>query len=182
MASFSESYKKTLSRLQSVLAEINENEINEMLFQMLSAKRIFFLGLGRSSLVLKCFAMRLSHMKLPVWVVGETTVPSANKGDVLVVSSASGETESTLSVTRRAHKEGVKVLLFSATRESSISQLASTMVYIPAKDFTNNLYDHGTLFEDTVFMLCESFVLLLMEKIHITYETMLSNHANLEYW
>jgi 6-phospho-3-hexuloisomerase len=182
MTKFKNNCERIISHVQAVLANIKENDVNVMLKTLLDARRIFVLGLGRSSLVLKCFAMRLHHMGFLVAVVGETTVPPARNGDVLLVSSASGRTQSTLSVVQRACECGLKVVLISATQDSPMSKLASTMVYIPIEGLTNNEYDRGTLFEESVFILCETLVPTLAEERNINSEIMSANHANLEIW
>ena len=54
-----------------------------------SHDRIFVYGTGRSGLMLKAFAMRLMQIGLSSFVVGETTTPSVQKGDLLIIASAS---------------------------------------------------------------------------------------------
>jgi len=175
-------YEKSLSALRSILESIDEMDVETMVSILLNAERIFCLGLGRNSLVLRCFAMRLSQLGLSVYVVGETTTPSAWRGDTLLVSSASGETESSLSVVRSASGMGVKVLLLSASPNSAMSKLASTTVHIPVGKLASNEYEFGMLFEEAVFMLSEAVVNELMQRSHKSYKTVLTNHANLEHW
>jgi len=182
MTKFRSSYKRTLSRLQTVLLNVEESKIRSMLSILLKAKRVFVLGLGRSGLVLKCFAIRLIHMGFSVAVVGETMAPPAKNGDALLVSSASGKTKSTFSVVKRAREYGLQVILISATRESPMSKLASAIVHIPLEGLTNDDYDRSTLFEESVFILCEALVPILAKEKYIANEMMSANHANLEIW
>ncbi len=65
-----------LDNVQMVSSELDEANINEMLDMLTSAENVFILGLGRSGLVAKAFAMRLMHLGISVYVVGETITPA----------------------------------------------------------------------------------------------------------
>ena len=71
---------------------LNSKQVNSFIEALLSAKRVFVIGAGRSGLVAKAFAMRLMHLGLDIHVVGETITPALREGDILVVVSGSGET------------------------------------------------------------------------------------------
>jgi Predicted sugar phosphate isomerase involved in capsule formation len=45
------------------------------------------MGAGRSGLVAKAFAMRLMHLGMISYVVGETITPALQTGDLIVVLS-----------------------------------------------------------------------------------------------
>ena len=69
---------------------------------VLGAKRIFVAGAGRAGFAARAFALRLMHLGLTVYFVGEPTTPSIGPGDLLVINSGSGETESLAIMARRA--------------------------------------------------------------------------------
>ena len=71
---------------------IKPEQITDLIQKIKNHKRIFVYGTGRSGLMLKALAMRLMQMGLDAYVVGETTTPSVQEGDLLIVASASGET------------------------------------------------------------------------------------------
>ena len=73
--------------------------------------RIFIAGAGRSGLVSRFFAMRLMHAGYSVFIVGEIVTPSIRKGDLFMVLSGSGETETMLAFTKSAKKQGAKIAL-----------------------------------------------------------------------
>ncbi|MDG9688474.1 SIS domain-containing protein, partial [Streptomyces sp. DH18] len=80
--------------LKNASKQITEEQIDQFIETIDEHKRIFVYGTGRSGLMLKALAMRLMQIGYQSYVVGETTTPSIEKGDLLIVSSASGETQS----------------------------------------------------------------------------------------
>jgi len=82
-----------VERIRSIANSLSEDEIESFLKEILKADRIFIMGAGRSGLVAKAFAMRLMHLGLHSYVVGETITPALKPGDLLVVFSGSGKTK-----------------------------------------------------------------------------------------
>ncbi|HNR45276.1 MAG TPA: SIS domain-containing protein, partial [Methanofastidiosum sp.] len=70
------SVRNIISEISSVMEEIDENTIEEVISEILKANKIFIVGAGRSGLVGKAFAMRLMQIGFKVYVVGETITPS----------------------------------------------------------------------------------------------------------
>ncbi|MBN2554150.1 MAG: 6-phospho-3-hexuloisomerase [Spirochaetales bacterium] len=154
---------------------------------ILRSKRIFLAGMGRSGLIMRSFAMRLMHLGLEVHVVGETTTPAIAGGDLLLIGSGSGETESLLAMTRRAKALGIDVALVTVHPDSSIGALADLVVRVAATtpksskpSAAASIQPKGSLFEQILFLICESVVLRLMEIRGIDAEGMFLRHANLE--
>ena len=86
-------------RMNTIIEELDRSsktiapeKLQEVIKKIKEHKRIFVYGTGRSGLMLKAFAMRLMQIGLNSYVVGETTTPSVQEGDLLIVASASGET------------------------------------------------------------------------------------------
>lgn len=76
--------KKTLSlildELKSTCAGLKEAELQELENRILKANRIYVAGAGRSLMVIRGLAMRLMHIGLNAYVVGETVTPAIEKG------------------------------------------------------------------------------------------------------
>ena len=68
------------SKIRSIANTISDEDVEKFLNELLNAKRIYVIGAGRSGLVAKAFAMRLMHLGLHAYVVGETITPALNKG------------------------------------------------------------------------------------------------------
>jgi 6-phospho-3-hexuloisomerase len=69
---------------------LDQNQMTAFFKEMLSAKRIYVAGAGRSGFIAKAFGLRLLHLGMDVYVVGETITPAFRLGDTLVVFSGSG--------------------------------------------------------------------------------------------
>src|SRR5512143_1955726 len=85
-----------IDELTSAVAGIQAVQAEAFLGALRSHPRIFMLGSGRSGMVMSMFAMRLMHLGLDVHRIGESTTPAIHKGDLLIIGSGSGETESCL--------------------------------------------------------------------------------------
>ena len=79
------------------------------------------MGLGRSGLVARAFAMRLMHLGISVYVVGETTTPALSPEDCLC-NFGSGETFSIISAAEIAHKRGTKIIAVTSYVDSTLGK------------------------------------------------------------
>jgi 6-phospho-3-hexuloisomerase len=153
-----------------------------------SSPRIFVAGAGRSGLCMKAFGMRLMHLGKTVHVVGETTTPSIAASDLLILGSGSGRTTSLLAMAEKAQRMGAQVLLFTTDAESPLAGLSNLRVVIPAPSLksTEGVAGHisiqpmGTLFEQSMLVLCDSLILGLMQRTGVSSAQMFERHANLE--
>jgi 6-phospho-3-hexuloisomerase len=153
-----------------------------------SSSRIFVAGAGRSGLCMRAFGMRLMHLGKTVHVVGETTTPSIAATDLLILGSGSGRTASLVVMAEQAGRLGAQVLLFTTDAESPLGRLSNLQVVIPAPSFkvVDELHDClsvqplGTLFEQSMLILCDSLILGLMRQTGVSAVKMFEHHANLE--
>jgi len=152
------------------------------------APRIFVAGAGRSGLCMRAMGMRLMHLGKTVYVVSETTTPSIAAEDLLILGSGSGQTASLLVIAEQARRQGAKTLLFTADATSPLADLADHRVVIPTPPLKNvkggrglmSVQPLGTLFEQSLLILCDSLILGLMQRIGAGAAQMLERHANLE--
>jgi 6-phospho-3-hexuloisomerase len=183
------------SVIEKILAEVSDcarQVSTESLIQseglLDSASRIFVAGAGRSGLCMKAFGMRLMHIGKTVHVVGETTTPSIAAADLLILGSGSGRTTSLLAMAEQAKRRGAQVLLFTTDAESPLAKLSNLRVVIPAPSFrvTDEAHDSksiqplGTLFEQSMLIVCDSLILKLMQRTGVDAAQMFERHANLE--
>lgn len=175
-----------LQELERTLQDVCPDEIVALAERIASAGAIFVAGAGRSGLMMRAFAMRLMHMGLHVYVVGETITPGIAAGDLLVIGSGSGETKSLAAMAAKAKSIGAVVAALTVVPESTLGQLASDRVVIPAatKDGAAGAaasgQPMGSLFEQTLLLLLDTIVLHLMERKSLEGSAMFNNHANLE--
>lgn len=177
-----------LKELEHTLSQIQDSDMQIMTEHILRSKQVFVAGAGRSGLMGKAFAMRLAHMGLQVYVVGETVTPGIGPNDMLLLCSGSGETGSLKLMAQKAANVGARVGLITIKPESTIGQMADAIVRIPAsaKEETASAgaavtsQPMGSLFEQGLLLVMDALILMLMNKKDITGTDMFGRHANLE--
>ncbi|WP_308002703.1 6-phospho-3-hexuloisomerase [uncultured Parolsenella sp.] len=173
-----------LDELGHVADSVTSARISSLVGAVLSHARTFIFGTGRSGLMLKAFAMRLMQMGLTSYVVGETTTPSIQAGDLLVVASASGETGSVLLTARSALAQGADLLVITASPESSLARIKSPDVIIEAGSKAHasaaSVQPLGSLFEQSLLLVFDSAILAMERRGTASNEDMAARHASLE--
>jgi len=181
--------------VEQVAEELGEEEVEALIQSIISAKKVFVYGAGRSGLVAKAFAMRLMHLGINVFVVGEIITPAIEKEDLLITISGSGETTSVVNAAKIAKNVGAKVALITTYPNSSLGRLADIVVVVKGrtklkgeKDFVMRqikgehypLAPLGTLFEIAVLIFLDAIIVELMVRLGKTEEEMRTRHATIE--
>ncbi len=176
-----------LTELRAVLSCIEPQVAEEFAEALLSAKKIFVAGAGRSGLAAKAFAMRLMHLGIDSFVVGETATPNYEKEDLLVVCSGSGETGSLVSIAEKAKQIGGRIAVITIAPGSTIGRNADVCVLIPAPspkakggEVVLSAQPMGSLFEQALFLFLDCTILALMARKQNDSGNMFKRHANLE--
>lgn len=176
-----------LAELQTTLSQISGEPASRLVEAITIAPRIFVAGAGRSGLAMKGFAMRLMHLGFQVYMVGETITPGISGGDLLLIGSGSGSTGSLVVMANRARTSGARIALISTLAESPIGQVADIVLTIPASTpkagnspNSQSIQPLASLFEQSLSLILDALILVLMSKINVNSEAMFSRHANLE--
>lgn len=161
------------------------DEMANLALMLQQAKRIFVTGAGRTGLMMKAVAMRLMHLGLNVYVVGETTTPAIQEGDLLLAASGSGTTSAIVKAAEKAHAVGAGIAVLSTTNESPLAEVAQLVVIIPAaqkQDFHGAISEQyaGSLFEQSVLFVGDAVFQALWKLSDIPAEVMWKQHANME--
>ena len=91
---------------------------------------IFVAGAGRSGLVAKAFAMRLMHLGFYVFVFNETIAPPVRDGDIIIIISKSGKSNSITQIVEDSKIDNVKFLTVCGNTDSELSQKADARIVI----------------------------------------------------
>lgn len=173
-----------LKEICRCMKSVKEEDIRALSQMIAEKNRIFCDGAGRSRLQMEAFAMRLAQMGFSASAVGEVTAPPVGKNDLLIIGSASGKTGSLLEHASKAKDEGAAVAAVTADLFSPLAEKADLIVEIraSAKDRATrySIQPMGSLFEQSLGILCDSLVLTLMEEGGITGDEMYRRHSNLE--
>ena len=175
-----------LNEIKQVLSKINEFEVQKFVDEILASNTIVVCGAGRVGMAIRGFGMRLAHLGLKAFTLGDSVVPSISQGDILIVASGSGETQTIFDLVAIAKKNNSKVLAVTGNPESRIGKLADCIVQVTAPSKTKqvdgfiSVQPMTSLNEQSLGIFFDTVVLLLMEKMGETHDTMWARHSNLE--
>ena len=180
--------------LVDILAELSENakrvsaaDLERLAEFILSGKRVYVAGVGRSGFAAQAFANRLMHLGLTVSFVGGPTTPAIRADDVLIIGSGSGETGSMVNIARKAREIGARIATLTVRPEGTISGLSEVVVEIPGftpkreqQEVRRSVQPMANAFEQMCWLVYDAVVILLMGKLNRTEDEMYALHANLE--
>ena len=190
------SIKAIIGNIVSAEEFLDEENVEKFEDIIIEADNVFVTGAGRSGLAAKAFAMRLMHLGVSAYVVGETISPAINKGDCIIAISGSGETNTIVSAAKIAKNRGSKVLAVTSYPESTLGKLADTCLLVKGRTMQEvddenymkrqihgnytSLTPLGTAFELTTLVFLDAIVSELMEKMHQTESDLKARHTVLE--
>ncbi|MGQ0534845.1 MAG: SIS domain-containing protein, partial [Methanobacteriota archaeon] len=117
-----------LDSVRDTVASVDPAVVRRIVTTLAGARNVIIFGRGRSGLVGRALAMRLHHLGLRSFVVGETTTPPVRSKDVVVVVSGSGETLAVVITAQAARAEGAKLVAITENRGTSVGKLADIVV------------------------------------------------------
>ena len=185
------------SKIRAIANKISDDDVEKFLSELLNARRVYVIGAGRSGLVAKAFAMRLMHLGLHAYVVGETITPALNKGDVIVIFSGSGRTKTVADIAETAKDIGAHICLITSNADSRIGKIADCNVIIEHHrdeveddaveyEIRQMMGDHksfaplGTLFETASMIFGDAVISRLMEITKTDENALKNRHTNIE--
>ncbi|WP_457612849.1 6-phospho-3-hexuloisomerase [Methanocaldococcus sp.] len=161
----------------SMLKKIQESEKFYLLVEkIMKSKKIFVFGVGRSGYVGRCFAMRLFHLGLNSYFVGETITPRYEKDDILILISGSGKTESVLTVAKKAKKVNNNIVAI-VCECGSIAEFAELIIRLDVEK--SDYLPMGTTFEQTAMIFLDLLIAEIMKKLNLNEEDVIRRHCNL---
>jgi 6-phospho-3-hexuloisomerase len=174
-----------LEENQQLAKEIKIEKLIPLVNAIQQSERIFLIAAGRSGFALRGAAMRLMHLGLTAFFVGDTTTPAIRKGDLLIVASGSGTTASMVRAAEKAVAAGAKVIGLTTSASSELALLANYTVIIPAAgkqelEAGKSKQYAGSLFEQFLFLLMDVVFQSLWRLEGQPAEELWKRHANLE--
>lgn len=159
-----------------------------MIEAILNANHIFTAGAGRSGVAIRAFTNRLMHLGFSVSNIGEITTPHSAPGDLLIIGSGSGETESLISLAKKAQKGGVEIAVITMDENSTIAKMAKVVVVLPGVSpklknkgiSITSTQPMGSAFEQMMFLTYDGIIMELMDRMGQTSDEMFLRHADFE--
>jgi 6-phospho-3-hexuloisomerase len=175
-----------IGELQAVLAHVDQSAIEHVTRAVDRAPRVFVIGEGRSGFMARAFAMRLMHLGVTAYFVGDTCTPSLDDGDLLVAISGSGTTAATLRAAEAAQHTGARVLAVTSAADSALARLGNVGLIVPAATKHRRPNEPSTaqplssLFDQCVHVTLDAVCLLLAGRRRVDNDTAVRAHANTE--
>lgn len=187
---FNEEYIATsdmvLDELKQTLSKIDTEALERLVEEMLSAEKVFFVGVGRVLLSLQAVAKRLAHLGISTHYVGEITEPAITEKDLLIVGSGSGMSLFPLGIAKKAKTIGVTIVHIGSNPNSELKDIADFMVRIPVRtkayleDEIDSKQPMTSLFEQTLLILGDIVAKMIIEEKDLDMNDLWQYHANLE--
>jgi 6-phospho-3-hexuloisomerase len=175
-----------ISEVKSVLEKVCDEQIVSFVKEIVAANTIVVYGAGRVGYAVRGFGMRLGHLGFKAYTLGDSTVPSISDGDLLIVASGSGETQTVYDVAEIGKRNGARIAVITGAPESRIGKIANCMILMKAPSKVSevqgikSIQPMSTLNEQCLQILFDSIVLELMEMTNQTHYDMWKRHSNLE--
>ena len=177
-----------LEEVSTGLGKVASEQVQRLVEGLATARRIVLVGAGRMGIVLQAFCMRLGHLGCDAHMAGALGCPPVAAGDLLLVASSSGETATVCALVQRAQEQGASIAAITASPASTVGRAAALVVLLHAPaalqaDASAPLISAQpmkTLFEQCLFLLLESVVLLLLARTAQTAGDLAARHTNLE--
>ncbi len=197
LVTFGNAWKEIMRFATEALSQIQPDEVDTMVRWIIEAKekRLLIIGVGRSGLVGRSFAMRMMHLGFNVYVMGETITPAIGKGDLIVAISGSGTTKLVVTASEIAKEVGARIIAVTSHPDSDLGKLADHIVLVKGRTKIAAETDYflrqitgaheplaplGTIFEVSALIFFDSIIVELMRKLGKTEKDMLSRHATIE--
>ncbi|WP_407424566.1 SIS domain-containing protein [Methanobrevibacter sp.] len=134
---------------------------------------IFLAGAGRSGFVAKSFAMRLMHLGFYVYVLNESIAPPVNDGDIIIIISKSGKSNSITQIVDDSQFANVKLLAVCGDFDSNLAKKADANIVIESVD-----EDSANLDDDEIGGFIDSYMAVFESNDEVTSKLeMLPRHS-----
>ncbi|MFQ6075732.1 MAG: 6-phospho-3-hexuloisomerase [Candidatus Bathyarchaeia archaeon] len=189
--------EEIIAGVREAIDSLDEDQVYEMLkvLQESHGRKIMVVGVGRSGLIGRAFAMRLMHLGFHVYVVGETITPAMEKDDLLIAISGSGTTTFSVAAAEMAKRVGARVIAITSYPVSALGKLSDVVVMIRGRTKLARTDDYfsrqilgvheplaplGTLFEQSAMVFLDGVVAELMRRMGKSEGEMRRRHATIE--
>jgi 6-phospho-3-hexuloisomerase len=183
---FQEFAKKVIAEIKPVFDSVKDQQVSDLVRDILAASQIIVGGAGRVGFACRGFAMRLGHLGMRSFSSGDSTLPHVGQGDLLILGSSSGETQTVYDIAVLGKKNGARVVVITANPDSPMGKLADAVIMLNAptkfgpREGSNSIQPMASLFEQSLQIFFDCVVLLLMKDTEQSHDDLWARHANLD--
>lgn len=183
---YKEIVQMILEEERTALLAVDPKTMEEFIGMVVSARKVFVVGVGRVELSLLAMVKRFNHLGIDANYVGAINEPAITKDDVLIVGSGSGETAIPVAIAKIARKYNAKIIHIGSNTKSAVSSLSDLVVRIPCRtklhlgDEIESRQPMSSLFEQSLLLFGDIAAFLIIEKKRLDLQELWQTHANLE--
>ncbi|MGQ9622501.1 MAG: SIS domain-containing protein [Candidatus Caldatribacteriaceae bacterium] len=189
---FTEVAREFFADVERTCRELSEDEITQVISLISKANAVFVAAVGHSNMIAQVLTMKLNHLGKKAYQVFDIVNPPFDAGDLLIVVSQSGETDTLVTLARKAKTLGGKVLAFTSRPLSTIGSLSDGVLRIEVKHDGVNFHYlgkigdvrhgnlSGALFGMALYTIVYALISILMERWGESAESFDARHANLQ--
>lgn len=183
---YKETVQMVLKEEKAALLAVDPEAADRFIEMVLSARKVFVVGVGRVELSLLAMVKRFNHLGIDANYVGAVNEPAITEDDILIVGSGSGETAIPVAIARIAKKFHAKVIHIGSNTQSTVASLSDLVVRIPCRtklrlegeiDSTQPM---SSLFEQSLLLFGDIVACLIIERKQLDLQELWHTHANLE--
>ncbi|MCW3990149.1 MAG: 6-phospho-3-hexuloisomerase [Candidatus Bathyarchaeota archaeon] len=172
-----------------------ETLLDTLLYTKIEGRKALVVGAGRSGLVGKAFAMRLMHVGIDVYVMGETITPAIGEGDIVIIISGSGSGAMSTTAAHMAKRLGSMIFAVTSYPDSELAQISDHVIVVSGREAVAEESDYqsrqllgeheslapmGTLFEDACMVFLDGLIAELMVRLEVSEVSMKKKHSTIE--
>ena len=194
---FTQAWYQITKGVEKTLSKISHKQVENMINMLLWAKykHILIIGVGRSGLIGKAFAMRLMHLDFDVYVMGETITPAIGHGDLIIAISGSGTTKLAVTAAEIGKEVGARIIAVTTHPNSDLGKIADHVVQIRGRTKIAKEKDYflrqltgvheplaplGTIFELSTMIFFDSLIAELINRLGKSEGELRRKHATIE--
>lgn len=194
---FTQAWYQITKGVEKTLSKISHKQVENMINMLLWAKykHILIIGVGRSGLIGKAFAMRLMHLDFDVYVMGETITPAIGNGDLIIAISGSGTTKLAVTAAEIGKEVGARIIAVTTHPNSDLGKISDHVVQIRGRTKIAKEKDYflrqltgvheplaplGTIFELSTMIFFDSLIAELIKRLGKSEGELRRKHATIE--
>jgi 6-phospho-3-hexuloisomerase len=194
---FTQAWYQITKGVERTLSKISHKQVEDMVNMLLWAKykHILIIGVGRSGLIGKAFAMRLMHLDFDVYVMGETITPAIGHGDLIIAISGSGTTKLAVTAAEIGKEVEARIIAVTSHPNSDLGKIADHVVQIRGRTKIAKEKDYflrqltgvheplaplGTIFELSAMIFFDSLIAELIKRLGKSEGELRRKHATIE--
>lgn len=167
-----------VAELGAVVDTLDEQVLQNLVSAIIAARKVYFSGVGRSGLAARAVAMRLMHIGIQAYAVGEIATPGIEAGDLFVAVSATGR-GTLLQQARVADRAGAGVATITTKPDGELQELAGVVVVLPVRSQVPTQQHAGSLFEQSALVVGDAVCRAVQQRLGVPESELDRRHANL---